>query len=501
MKKAILYTELLLITLSLLCCTKPSNNNGGGSTTPVTPPNPPTPVEVDYVEIADANFKTYLLNNFDTDKDGRISTDEAKKVIVIDCSSKGIKSLSGIRCFSELTSLNCSGNEISSLSLSSRATKGTISEGDCSKLTNLDCSNNKITQIILDNCPSLSSLNAGSNELTEINVSNSPALEEVNVSGNAITVIDVSSNPVLKELNVSGNEIKEIDVSSNPALKELNVSGNALEEINVSNNPELSNLNVSGNDITSIDVTNNPSLKELNVSGNDISFIDISDNPCLENLDCTGNENLSEIVAEEGQKVEEIIKIENPVPTVTSIDVTDVSLSENTKEIKIGDSFSLTAIITPENATNKNVSWFSSNPSIATVDSKGNVHAVAIGTATIKVRTQNSNKEASCAVTVQSIPVSGVSLDKETLTLVEGKSETLVAIVNPYNATNKSLRWRSSDVAVATVDANGKVTAIKEGTATITVTTADGGKSANCSVTVKSNPNLENPEEGEQWGW
>ncbi len=85
----------------------------------------------------------------------------------------------------------------------------------------------------------------------------------------------------------------------------------------------------------------------------------------------------------------------------------------------------------------------------------------------------------------QNIPVTGVKLDKTSLTLQETDSATLTATVEPDNATNKNVNWESSDTSIATVDASGKVTAISAGSATITATAADGsGKSASCSVTV-----------------
>ena len=81
------------------------------------------------------------------------------------------------------------------------------------------------------------------------------------------------------------------------------------------------------------------------------------------------------------------------------------------------------------------------------------------------------------------VAVTGVSLSKTLLDLLEGDTETLTATVSPDNATNKKVSWKSSDTAVASVDDNGKVTAVKAGSATITVT-ADGGKTATCSVKV-----------------
>ncbi|MBQ8521143.1 MAG: Ig domain-containing protein, partial [Bacteroides sp.] len=82
------------------------------------------------------------------------------------------------------------------------------------------------------------------------------------------------------------------------------------------------------------------------------------------------------------------------------------------------------------------------------------------------------------------ISVTGVKLDKEALELVEGDSYQLTATVAPANAHNKKVTWSSSDESIATADQNGKVIAIKEGTAIITVTTEDGGKTATCTVTV-----------------
>ncbi|MGM9551175.1 MAG: cohesin domain-containing protein [Clostridia bacterium] len=95
----------------------------------------------------------------------------------------------------------------------------------------------------------------------------------------------------------------------------------------------------------------------------------------------------------------------------------------------------------------------------------------------------NAEKTISIAEESTQVSVTGVSLNKTTANLTVGDSETLIATVTPDNATNKTVTWKSSDESVATVS-NGKVTAKAAGTATITVTTADGGKEATCTVTV-----------------
>ena len=95
----------------------------------------------------------------------------------------------------------------------------------------------------------------------------------------------------------------------------------------------------------------------------------------------------------------------------------------------------------------------------------------------------------SCQKGPDSIAVTGVSLDKTNAELTEEESLTLVATVNPSNATNKKVSWESSDKAVATVDASGRVTAVKTGSASITVRTEDGGKTASCSLSIKAKVN------------
>ena len=171
------------------------------------------------------------------------------------------------------------------------------------------------------------------------------------------------------------------------------------------------------------------------------------------------------------------------------IKVTGVKLNKSETSLLVGGNETLTATVLPEDATNQNVTWKSDKPEIATVDANGKVTAVKVGEATITVTTEDGGKTATCKVTVSetSVAVTGVTLNKATLSLIAGASETLTATVAPADATNKKVTWKSSDAAVASVDANGKVTGVKAGEATITVTTEDGGKTATCKVTVKPN--------------
>lgn len=165
----------------------------------------------------------------------------------------------------------------------------------------------------------------------------------------------------------------------------------------------------------------------------------------------------------------------------STIEVTGVSLNNSTLSLTVGSSETLTATVSPDNATNKTVSWSTSDSGVASV-SDGLVTAVGVGNATITVTTEDGGKTATCAVTVNPVEVTSVTLDQNTLSLTKGGTATLVATVNPATATNKTVTWSSNDANVATVDVNGKVTAVGGGSATITATA--GGKSATCGVTV-----------------
>ncbi len=171
--------------------------------------------------------------------------------------------------------------------------------------------------------------------------------------------------------------------------------------------------------------------------------------------------------------------------TVTAVyHVTGVSLSPTALALHPGEQSALTATIAPSNATNKNISWSTSNSSVATVSS-GTVNAVAAGTATITVTTEDGGYTATCSVTVTNVAVTGVTLNKNSLTLTRLDSETLTATVAPSNATNKNINWTSSNTNVATVSNTGLVTAVSAGTATITATSAESSSiKATCTVTV-----------------
>ena len=171
-----------------------------------------------------------------------------------------------------------------------------------------------------------------------------------------------------------------------------------------------------------------------------------------------------------------------------AVNVTDVTLDKTELTLAEGETETLTATVKPDNADNRKVAWSSDKTEVATVDGAGKVTAVKPGEAVVTVTTEDGGKTATCKVTVKAkaVSVTEVTLDKTELTLTEGETETLTATVKPDNADNRKVTWSSDKTDVATVDGAGRVTAVKAGEATVTVTTEDGGKTATCKVTVKA---------------
>lgn len=172
----------------------------------------------------------------------------------------------------------------------------------------------------------------------------------------------------------------------------------------------------------------------------------------------------------------------------TSVPVSGVILSPSTAALSVGGTQQLTPTVAPANAANKTVSYSSNNTGVATVNGSGLVTAIGSGSATITVTTQDGAKTATAVITVSSstVAVTSVSLNPTSVTLSVGGTQQLTPTVLPSNATNKNVSYASNNTGVATVNASGLVTAIANGTATITVTTADGNKTNTAAITVNT---------------
>ena len=184
-------------------------------------------------------------------------------------------------------------------------------------------------------------------------------------------------------------------------------------------------------------------------------------------------------------------------PVNPTVKVTKITLNKTSASIEKGKTVTLTATVSPDNATKKTVKYSTSNEKVAKVSSTGVVTGVAAGSATIIcMATDDSGQKATCKITVTNpatpvnptVKVTKITLNKTSATLTQGQTLTLKATVTPGNATNKAVTWSSSNTKIATVSRTGKITAKASGTVTIICKAKDdSGKKATCKIRVYSN--------------
>jgi uncharacterized protein YjdB len=176
-----------------------------------------------------------------------------------------------------------------------------------------------------------------------------------------------------------------------------------------------------------------------------------------------------------------------------TVPVTGIVVDAWSVDLKVGQTRQLVASVVPPNATNQTINWWSQNQSVATVSQGGLIAAKSEGYSLVTATTDDGGHSYNVHVNVSAsssggggsttVPVTGVSLNKSSTSLTVGKTEILTATVTPTNATNKAVTWSSNNTTVAAVD-NGIIRANAKGSATITVRTSDGNKTATCVVTV-----------------
>ena len=244
----------------------------------------------------DANFKAYLVANFDTDGDGEISKEEALAITKIIVGTKDIESLAGIEHMANLTELRCEGPW--SFFEPEEDPEGKLKTLDVSKNVNLTI------------------LYCGFNQLTSLDVTNNPKIEQLRCAGNNMNSLDVSKNTELIEFEAYNNRLSSIDVSNNPELYYIDLTNNQIKSIDVSKNLKLGRITCSDNKLTSIDVTNNQKLTELNISGNSIVEIDLGNNPELNYLYCEKNK-ISELELSNNKKLKRLNVNDNNLTSLT----------------------------------------------------------------------------------------------------------------------------------------------------------------------------------------
>ena len=344
-------------------------------------------------------------------------------------------------------------------------------------------------------------------------------LKNIDLSGldthNVLSMSDMFSwCEGLEEIDLSGLDTHNVNDMSElfrdcPSLKRVDLSCLNMEEVSLmqymfENCTSLESVNMSGVNTPCLAnvqkmFKNCPSLKTVNMTGVDLSQISEEDKTVEMLTDCSS---LEEFYVPTGLSFEVELPVTmydgsgnvwTSVPQgltesillMNEISVTDVTLNTEEMTMEPGETFQLEALLQPGIATNKTVTWSSSDESVATVDGTGKVTAENTGSAVITVTTESGGLTAACTITVK-IPVTGVEINTEGRTMEPGETFQLEAWPQPDTATSKAVTWSSSDPEVAAVDSTGLVTAGKEGTATVTATTVEGGYTAVCTITVRS---------------
>ena len=293
----------------------------------------------------DANFKAYLVANFDTDGDGEISKEEALAIMKIIVGTKDIESLAGIEHMANLTELRCEGPW--SIFEPEEDPEGKLKTLDVSKnvnLTILYCGFNQLTSLDVTNNHKIEQLRCAGNNLNSLDVSKNTELIEFEAYNNRLSSIDVSNNPELEYIDLTNNQIKSIDVSNNPELDYIDLTNNQIKSIDVSKNLELERITCSDNKLTSIDVTNNQKLTTLNISGNSIVKIDLGNNPELKHLICNKNK-ISELELSNNKKLKSLNVNDNNLTSLTVNCCPEIkTLKANNNLIKEMDISELTSL-------------------------------------------------------------------------------------------------------------------------------------------------------------
>jgi hypothetical protein len=217
------------------------------------------------VNIPDANFKAALVgnNSINTNQDGEIQCDEASSYTgSLDLANTSIINLTGLEAFTSATTLNLSGNNLSSVDLTAN-----------SALTQVILSSNPIFTVQLP--PSTSVFACTNCALTSLDVSGLPSLTVLGFTGNDITGINLSNNPLLMELSCSDNQLAALNTSSNPLLEYVSAFNNQITSLDFSTNPVLNHIDISDNQLTSLNIANG--------NNQNFTFYDFFGNP---NLTC-----------------------------------------------------------------------------------------------------------------------------------------------------------------------------------------------------------------------
>ena len=287
-----------------------------------------------YVDFDDDAFKAYCVENFDSDDDGDISIAEAEVPTSMDVSNLGIRSMKGLECFVNLTSLDCNVNQITELDVSNLV-----------HLETLLCNGNQLTSLDLSSNTVLEQVYCTGNQLSSLNLGSNSSLTILNVTSNQLSSLDLSGTPNLNTVIFSNNHIRNIDLSACPDLTILRCSDNLLSSIDLSNNTALTELDVSSNRLTSLDLTANTALVKVNIRNHSaLQELRCGSNTRMTSLVCRDNRNLTLLNVRGNTSLQSIdvtsnkLQVIGEIKTCTSLDtllcgsnmLTDLDVSDMT---------------------------------------------------------------------------------------------------------------------------------------------------------------------------
>ena len=262
----------------------------------LTTPDKDLEWELLYVPIPDANYKAYMIQNFDTNGNGELDYDEAEKVTSIRVITDNIESLAGIEYCANLQRLICTGTNPTLNNGLGKLTSLDLRNN--SSLTYLDCRQNEITTLEISHNYLLQRLYCDDNQLTSLDLSSNTDLVSLSCGKNRIASLNVSSNTALTSLTCYSNQMTSLDVSANSSLISLDCYGNQLTSLDVSSNTSLNYLGCWFNKLSSLDVSSNINLIELRCDDNQLNSLDVSANTVLVKLRCEFNRLLSLVTRE-----------------------------------------------------------------------------------------------------------------------------------------------------------------------------------------------------------
>ncbi len=224
-------------------------------------------IAINETNFPDPNFRDYMARNWDQNNDKYFSPSEIAAVKGILCDNldgdQPIKSLKGIEFFTEIWTLSCVYNELTTIDLSHNK-----------KLSYLNCHHNKLEELNVSGLPLLETFYCGSNKLQSIDVSKNKQLKDFSCKENSIDTLDVSQNKELEKLVCGDNNLTELDVSENKKLKELWCYQNKLSSLNLENQTELEVLSCRENPLSVLSVSANTKLKKLFVNKTNLTSLD-----------------------------------------------------------------------------------------------------------------------------------------------------------------------------------------------------------------------------------